>query len=98
VDLKVDGSLDETNAHLKSIQKEFESIEDNAHGDAHIWGHRGVSNVMNEFAENWRVHRENIHDRLAKLSEQVDQSCVAWTDIEKQLSDSLEVSGGEAGA
>lgn len=96
-DLIVDASLDDTNRDLKSIKDEFTDASKRADQTASIWGQRDVSRAMDEFADNWRVHREEILERLGKLSERVDQVCSTWSDADKQLTSSLETSEGSRG-
>lgn len=93
-DLIVDATLDETNAALKAIRSEFEEASKRADETEKIWGQRDVSRAMDEFADNWKIHREEILDRLSKLSDRVEQAAAVWTDAEKQLSASLETREG----
>lgn len=96
MDLIVDATLDDTNAHLKAIHDEFTSAGDTAKEDAHIWGQDDLHTAMRDFADNWWVHRKKIDGRLKKLSDQVDQCCRAWTDSDKQLADSLSTENADA--
>lgn len=87
MDLLVDATLDETNAHLKAIHEEFASAGERAKEDRYIWGQKDVHSAMLAFTDNWWVHRKKIDGRLKKLSDQVEQCCAAWTDSDKQLAD-----------
>lgn len=89
-DLIVDATLDDTNRDLKRIKDEFENASKRADQTARIWGQRDVERAMDEFADNWRVHRDDILEGLGKLSERVEQACATWSDADKQLASSLE--------
>ncbi len=91
-DLIVDATLDDTNRDLKAILDEFNNCQKNAKEDANIWGQSDVAGAMNDFANNWWVHRGEIQSSLSALSDNVDKACSAWSDADKQLSDSLQVS------
>ena len=91
-DLTVDGSLDDTNAHLKSILDEFNNCQKNASDDQNIWGQADLASAMSDFANNWWVHRGEIQSALQTLSDNVDQCCSTWSDADKQLADSIQVS------
>lgn len=96
-DLIIDGTLDETNADLKRIKDEFENVSKRTDQTARIWGQRDVERAMDEFADNWRVHRDEILERLGKFSERVEQACATWSDADKQLASSLETSEAPIG-
>lgn len=89
--LIVDDTLDDTNRDLKSIRDEFTNAARNADDKAAIWGQRDVSRAMDEFADNWRVHRDKILERLGKFSDRVEEACNTWSDADKQLADSIEM-------
>lgn len=91
-DLIVDATLDDTDRDLKAITDEFTNAGKRADETAAIWGQRDVSRAMDEFADNWRVHRDEILERLGSLSKRVEQACVTWSDADKQLASSLETS------
>ena len=90
-DLVVDETLDSTNRDLKTIHEEFTKAKDRADSTNRIWGQADLTWAMGEFVNNWYVHRDKITKRLGDLSVKVDQACAAWTDTEKQLSQSLQV-------
>jgi hypothetical protein len=94
MDLIVDASLDDTNRDLKAIHQEFDDADKNAKDDKQIWGQDDVRKAMDDFVNNWYVHRDAINSRLAKLSDRVDKACSTWDDADKQLSDSLAVQNG----
>lgn len=96
-DLIVDATLDDTNRDLKAIREEFSTAKENADRNSGIWGQSDLASAMNEFVDNWFVHRDKINDRLGKLSERVDQACAAWGEAEKQLASSLQVDGNQNG-
>lgn len=96
-DVVVDANLDEINSDLKDIHDEFEHAKDYADPGRQVWGQSDLAHAMHDFAQNWYVHRGKIEDRLGKLSDRVDKSCAAWTDAEKQLSDSLQTETTETG-
>jgi flagellar biosynthesis chaperone FliJ len=91
-DLVVDASLDDTNRDLKSILDEYKNTQKNAKEDQGIWGQSDVASAMNAFANNWYVHRDAIQSRLSALSGNVDQACSTWSNADKQLADSVQVS------
>lgn len=96
-DLIVDATLDDTNRDLKAIHEEFSNAKDNAQENSRIWGQADVASAMHEFVNNWYVHRDKMNERLGGLSKRVDESCIAWSDADKQLADSLEVSQAQHG-
>lgn len=91
-DLIVDATLDDTNRDLKAINDEFNNCQKNAQDNQNIWGQSDVASAMDAFANNWWVHRGEIQSRLNGLSDHVDKACSTWSDADKQLSDSLQVS------
>jgi hypothetical protein len=92
MDLVVDGSLDDTNQHLKSIHDEFKNMKKHTDEDKDIWGQHDLKKAMDAFEHNWYVHRDKIDKRLEDLSKKVDEAVTAWSDADKQLSDNLEAS------
>lgn len=96
MDLIVDATLDDTNAHLKSIHDEFSQAGNQAKEDEHIWGQSDLHHAMRDFVDDWWVHRKKIDGRLDKLSKKVDQCCQGWSDADKQLADSLTTEGDDA--
>lgn len=96
MDLIVDATLDDTNDHLKAIHAEFEGAGQQTKDETGIWGQRDMRTAMRDFTDSWWVHRKKIDERLKKLSDQVGQCCEAWTDADKQLSDSITAEAGDA--
>ena len=91
MDLKVDATLDQTNADLKKIHDEFDNASKNAKDDRNIWGQRDLAKAMDDFANNWKIHRDKINEKLKSLSDKVDKAVAAWDDAENQLSNALKV-------
>lgn len=89
MDLIVDATLDDTDAHLKAIHQEFAGAGKQTKEDAQIWGQSDVQRAMRDFTDDWWVHRKKVDDRLQKLSDNVTQCCTAWSDSDKQLADNL---------
>ncbi len=89
MDLRVDGTLDDTSNDLKKIHDEFSNAKKHAEEDGWIWGQWDLGHAMNEFVDNWWVHREKMDKRLTDLSDQVAKAVQGWSDADKQLSDSL---------
>ena len=98
MDLIVDVSLDDTNRDLKAIHDEFNNAQSNADQNSGIWGQADLASAMNQFANDWYVHRDAINSRLGKLSDRVDKACSTWSDADKQLAGSLQTDDGSAGA
>jgi hypothetical protein len=90
-DLRVDGYIGEMSRDLRAIRDEFETAGQAADDHARVWGQRDVGRAMQEFADNWRVHRDEILERLTTLGERVDQVDATWTDAEAQLADSIQI-------
>jgi hypothetical protein len=98
MDLIVDASLDDTNRDLKAIHDEFNNAQKNADENSGIWGQADLASAMNQFANDWYVHRDAINDRLGKLSDRVDKACSTWNDADKQLAESLQTDDGSGNA
>jgi hypothetical protein len=45
---------------------------------------------MGDFADNWRLHRDKMTDRMKKLKETVEKVADQWRDADQQLSQAFD--------
>jgi uncharacterized protein YukE len=90
-DLSIDMATLRTLADdLASIKQEFESADENAAAAAEATGHDGLQDRVNEFADKWRIKREDMMADLATLADVIRQVADTFTQVDADLARSLE--------
>lgn len=91
-DLKVDyEQLTASRDALERLTTEYSHATDLAHASEGIWGHSAVKDAINDFAGNWKIHREKLLDHLHKVSEMTEKSLEAFEDADSQIARGVEV-------
>ncbi|MFC8798599.1 hypothetical protein ACFT2C_12775 [Promicromonospora sp. NPDC057138] len=95
-DLRMDlDAVRELGSSLTTVANEFENANANSDRIADAVGHEGLSGVVRDFAHKWDDTRAKMTENLRKLADASTQVAQAFTDIDKQLGQSLE---GESAA
>ncbi|SOD63104.1 Excreted virulence factor EspC, type VII ESX diderm [Streptomyces zhaozhouensis] len=82
--------VQELGEKLRLIATEFENAEDAASDYAEQVSHDGLAHELEEFAENWGVHREKLMDGLRTLAEKAIQAAEGYDGIESELAQALQ--------
>lgn len=89
-DLIVRDDLVSLVSDLNSLIGEFEGALDLQNDDRGLWGQDNANLSMDDFADNWTVHRDAMVKDMKSLRDSVDQINQAWEQAEQQLRDSLD--------
>lgn len=88
--------LDQLVDDLTSLIHEFEGALDRQNamkvgGDNHkgLWGQVNANLSMNDFADNWTVHRDRMVKAMKTLRDNVKAANDQWTQADQKLADSL---------
>jgi cytochrome c556 len=96
-DLSVDmESLRTLATDLASIVDELENADDNASDAAEATGHDELRERVNDFADKWRIKREEMIGDVKKLSEIMTQIVDTFTEVDAELAKALEDSAEKA--
>lgn len=93
LDITVD-DVRELGDKLRLIATEFENAEDIADEYADEVSHRDLAHELEEFAENWRIHRNKLMDGLRSLAEKATESAEGYDGIETELVNALQGGNG----
>jgi uncharacterized protein YukE len=75
---------------LKTIKNEFEGADDHAEDAAAATGHDDLGGKVNDFADKWRIKREEMTENVVKLQGIVQQIADTFTEIDTELAKALE--------
>ena len=75
---------------LASIKREFENADENASAAAEATGHDGLQDRVNEFADKWRIKREDMMADLTTLADVIRQVTDTFTQVDADLARALE--------
>ncbi len=90
-DLSIDmATLETLAADLASIVDELENADDNAKGAADATGHDELRDRVNDFADKWRIKREDMLADVKKLSSILTQIVQTFTEVDADLAKALE--------
>lgn len=93
-DLRMDlDAVRELGSSLTTVANEFENANANSDRIAGAVGHEGLAGVVRDFAHKWDDTREKMTENLRKLADASTQVAQAFTDVDKQLGQSLEGDG-----
>ncbi|ARQ69423.1 type VII secretion target [Streptomyces marincola] len=79
---------------LRLVATEFENAEDVASEYADEVSHDGLAGELEEFAENWRIHRNKLMESLESFVEKARESADAYDGVEEELVRALEGGNG----
>jgi hypothetical protein len=83
----------ELGERLRFVAAEFESAEDIAADYAEQVCHDDLAHELEQFAENWRVHRSRLMEDLHTLARHARAAADAYDGVEQALVDALEGEG-----
>jgi hypothetical protein len=89
-DLVVSGDLDAIRDGLKTLIDEFAGAIDFTNDSKGIWGQSNAERSMGDFADNWRIHRDKMTDRMKKLKDTVEKVAAQWGDADQKLAESFQ--------
>jgi uncharacterized protein YukE len=75
---------------LKTIKEEFEDADDHAEDAANATGHDDLRDKVNDFADKWRIKREEMTENVVKLQGIVQQISDTFTQVDTELAKALE--------
>ncbi|MCA5895071.1 hypothetical protein LEP48_17210 [Isoptericola sp. NEAU-Y5] len=75
---------------LKTIKDEFEGADDRAEDAADATGHDDLRDKVNDFADKWRIKREEMTGNVVKLQGIIQQVVDTFTEIDAELAKALE--------
>ncbi|CAM3478559.1 hypothetical protein [Isoptericola cucumis] len=75
---------------LKTIQDEFEGADGRAEDAADATGHDELAGKVNDFADKWRIKREEMTGNVKKLQGIVQQIADTFTEVDTELAKALE--------
>jgi uncharacterized protein YukE len=81
---------------LKTIKDEFEGADDNSEAAADATGHDELRDKVQDFADKWRIKREEMTENVVKLQGIVQQIVDTFTEVDTELAKALEDKAGEA--
>lgn len=81
--------LDDLVADLEEIISQFKGALDFENDNDDIWGQHNANLSMGDFADNWRINRDEMVKDMEKFRDSVKKVDEAWTEADKQLHDSL---------
>lgn len=81
---------------LKTIAEEFKGADDNAEDAADATGHDGLRDKVNDFADKWRIKREEMSENVVKLQGIIEQIADTFTEVDAELAKALESKATEA--
>ncbi|RKN45551.1 hypothetical protein [Streptomyces hoynatensis] len=78
---------------LRFLAAEFEDAGGTAEDYADEVCHGDLKHELNQFADNWRVHRGRLMENLRKLAEQAHAAGETYEGLETELVNALEGEG-----
>lgn len=78
---------------LRLVATEFENAEDIADDYAEQVSHDDLAHELEQFAENWKHHREKLMDGLQSFVEAAKSAAEGYEGIEEELVNALEGDG-----
>lgn len=80
---------------LTAVRDEFDNADDNADETADATGHDELREVVNSFADEWRIRRGKMMEDLNKLTDIINQIAEAFTEVDTELAKALEEKANE---
>ncbi|MDT0446882.1 MULTISPECIES: type VII secretion target [unclassified Streptomyces] len=79
---------------LRMVATEFENSEDIASDYADQVSHDDLAHELEQFSENWRIHRNKLMESLESFVEKAQQAADGYDGIEEELVRALEGGNG----
>lgn len=96
-DLKIDmASLKGLAADLKTISDEFKNADNNSEDAADATGHDELRDKVQDFADKWRVKRDEMGENVTKLQGVLQSIVDTFTQVDEGLAKALEEKASEA--
>ncbi len=93
LDITVD-EVRELGSKLRLVATEFENSEDIASDYADEVSHDDLAHELEQFAENWRIHRNKLMESLQSFVEKAEQSADGYDGVEEELVRALQGGNG----
>ncbi len=81
---------------LKTIKEELADADANAADAADATGHDELRDKVNDFADKWRIKREEMLADVTTLSDMINQIVENFGQVDRDLAKALEDSAGKA--
>jgi uncharacterized coiled-coil DUF342 family protein len=81
---------------LKTIKEELADADANASDAADATGHDELRDKVNDFADKWRIKREEMLADVTTLSDMINQIVENFGQVDRDLAKALEDSAGKA--
>ncbi|MFF3460907.1 hypothetical protein [Streptomyces sp. NPDC002619] len=81
--------LVESEAHLKSIQKELKGLNHRKDDMRPYWGSGGIADKMGDFVDNWDDYRTKMLESIKTVGELVKSTIDGFTGLDAQLANEL---------
>jgi hypothetical protein len=92
--LKVDmGMLADTAGELRGLVSEFNGVSRFGEDSGSAVGHPSVIDALDEFASNWKRHREKLTKHLDAVAQMAEDSEKTYRETDDKLAQSLEEAG-----
>lgn len=89
-DLSVDTAvLIESGHALRAVASEFEHADDNSEDAADAVGHPDLADRVREFADNWRIRRGEMVQKIATLGEAASTTGETFEQLDRDLAAAL---------
>lgn len=90
-DLSIDmGALEQLATDLTTIVDEFNGADSNSEQAGSATGHHELGEVVEDFADKWRVKREEMTGNVQSLQEIVQQIVDTFSEVDGELARALE--------
>ncbi|MFP3714532.1 hypothetical protein [Isoptericola variabilis] len=97
-DLSIDmDTLSQLAGDLTAIVSELENADDNAGDAAEATGHDDLRDRVQDFADKWKIKREEMLGDVKTLSDILNQIVDTFTEVDTELGRALEDSVEKAG-
>ncbi|MFD6175613.1 MULTISPECIES: hypothetical protein [unclassified Isoptericola] len=81
---------------LKTIKEEFEGADDTSEDAADATGHDELRGKVQDFADKWRIKREEMTENVVKLQGIIQQIVDTFTEVDTELAKALEEKASDA--
>ena len=88
-DLVVRADLADLARELDTLIGEFKGALDLEHDTGRVWGQANANSSMNDFADNWTAHRDELVIDMEKLRDAVRKVDENWLEVDTSLAADL---------
>ncbi len=75
---------------LKAIADEFQHADDNSDAAAEATGHSELGHKVRDFADKWRIKRNDMTENVVKLQGIIQQIVDTFSEVDADLAKALE--------